>query len=78
MDRTTLTANLKPLERRGLVKLTIDKEDKRSRRLSLTVAGRKRLLKALPVWRETHAAIERALGKPNRSDNLRADLSALC
>lgn len=77
MDRTTLTANLKPLERRGLVKLTINKEDKRSRRLSLTVAGRKRLLKALPVWRETHVAIERLLGKPNRSDDLRADLRAL-
>jgi DNA-binding MarR family transcriptional regulator len=77
MDRTTVTANLKPLERRGLVKLTIDKEDKRSRRLSLTVAGRKRLLKALPVWRKTHAAIEHLLGKPNRSDDLRADLRAL-
>lgn len=77
MDRTTLTANLKPLERRGLVKVAIDKEDKRSRRLSLTVAGRKLLLKALPVWKKTHAAIERLLGKPNRSDDLRADLRAL-
>ena len=35
MDRTTLTANLKPLERRGLVKVAIDKEDRRSRRLAL-------------------------------------------
>ena len=33
MDRTTLTANLKPLERRGLLKVSVDKEDKRSRRL---------------------------------------------
>src|SRR5208282_5945904 len=40
MDRTTLTANLKPLERRRLVKVTVDAEDKRSRRLSLTPAGR--------------------------------------
>src|SRR5882757_3470670 len=31
MDRTTLTANLKPLERRGLVKVTVDETDKRSR-----------------------------------------------
>src|SRR4051812_31275358 len=29
MDRTTLTAALKPLERRGLVKVTVDPEDKR-------------------------------------------------
>src|SRR5881275_3641769 len=36
MDRTTLTANLKPLERRGLVEVTVDESDKRSRRLALT------------------------------------------
>lgn len=38
MDRTTLTANLKPLERRGLVKVSIDDADKRTRRLKLTPA----------------------------------------
>ena len=40
LDRTTLTANLKPLARRGLVKVKVDGEDKRSRRLVLTPAGR--------------------------------------
>src|SRR5208282_5187080 len=40
MDRTTLTANLKPLERRGLVTVKVDEFDKRARRLSLTPAGR--------------------------------------
>ena len=40
MDRTTLTANLKPLERRGLVEVAVDQADRRSRRLSLTPAGR--------------------------------------
>src|ERR1700736_4784252 len=40
MDRTTLTANLKPLERRGLVTVTVDDADKRTRRLKLTSAGR--------------------------------------
>ncbi len=48
MDRTTLTANLKPLERRGLIKVTVDPEDKRSRRLALTPAGKK-LLTAAPT-----------------------------
>jgi DNA-binding MarR family transcriptional regulator len=76
MDRTTLTANLKPLERRGLIKVTIDKEDKRSRRLKLTGPGRALLVKALPIWRKTHAAIERLLNK-SRPDDLRADLRAL-
>src|SRR5690242_4380112 len=36
MDRTTTTANLKPLARRGLLTMTIDASDKRSRRLALT------------------------------------------
>ena len=40
MDRTTLTANLKPLERRGLVAVRIDDMDKRTRRLMLTANGR--------------------------------------
>src|SRR6188474_2635157 len=40
MDRTTLTANLKPLQRRGLVEVSVDAEDKRSRRLAITATGR--------------------------------------
>ena len=76
MDRTTLTAALKPLERRGLVKIAVDKEDRRSRRLSLTSAGRTLLAKALPVWTETHAAIDREIA-PHSPDELRASLRAL-
>src|SRR6187455_3083098 len=43
MDRTTLTANLKPLQRRGLVKVTVDNADRRSRVMRLTPVGRKLL-----------------------------------
>jgi DNA-binding MarR family transcriptional regulator len=76
MDRTTLTANLKPLERRGLVTVSIDNVDRRSRRLALTPAGLALLVAALPVWQDQHAAIEALLTDvdPNR---LRADLRAL-
>ncbi len=49
MDRTTLTANLKPLERRGLVTVSVDCADKRNRRLTLTPPGRALLVAALPV-----------------------------
>jgi DNA-binding MarR family transcriptional regulator len=59
MDRTTLTAALKPLERRGLVTVTQDQEDKRGRRLSLTAAGHRLLAQAFPIWQQTHADIER-------------------
>src|SRR5438309_2894253 len=51
MDRTTLTAALKPLERRGLVQITPDPADRRSRILKLTASGRKLLAEALPVWK---------------------------
>ena len=76
MDRTTLTANLKPLERRGLVTVTADDADKRTRRLTLTPAGRALLGAAVPVWRRTHAEIDRVLTRSS-PDRLRADLRAL-
>jgi len=76
MDRTTLTAALKPLERRRLVKVSVDKQDRRSRRLIITPAGRALLGKAFPIWQQTHAAIERALSS-YRPNELRAALRAL-
>lgn len=76
MDRTTLTANLKPLARRGLVSVTVDKEDRRSRRLTLTSAGRALLMAAVPVWTKTHAAIDRLLARSSPED-LRAALRAM-
>jgi DNA-binding MarR family transcriptional regulator len=76
MDRTTLTAALKPLQRRGLVKVAIDKADRRGRRLTLTAAGRALLVAAMPIWTQTHAAIDAALPRPG-ADALRADLLAL-
>jgi len=76
MDRTTLTANLKPLERRGLVAVSVDDADKRARRLILTPAGRALLAAAMPIWRETHAAVETLIGISD-PDHLRADLRAL-
>ncbi|MFZ3234376.1 MAG: MarR family winged helix-turn-helix transcriptional regulator [Stellaceae bacterium] len=76
MDRTTLTANLKPLERRGLVAVTVDPADKRTRRLTLTSAGRALLAAAVPIWRETQARIERTI--PGFGpDGMRAGLRAL-
>jgi len=76
MDRTTLTANLKPLVRRGLVAVAVDETDRRGRRLVLTAPGRELLAAAVPVWRRTHEAIEAAMPKPDAA-RLRADLRAL-
>jgi len=74
MDRTTLTAALKPLERRGLVTVAADPEDKRSRLMTITAAGRALLSAAMPIWRRTQAAIEQQVASPDR---LRAELRAL-
>jgi DNA-binding MarR family transcriptional regulator len=74
MDRTTLTAALKTLERRGFVTLASDPDDRRGRLLALTETGRDRLAQALPIWCDTHGAVEETLDDPER---LRADLRAV-
>lgn len=76
MDRTTLTANLKPLARRGLVDVLVDPTDRRGRCLQITDAGRDMLVAAVPVWRSTHAEIDRLLPDAD-PDRLRADLLTL-
>jgi DNA-binding MarR family transcriptional regulator len=74
MDRTTLTANLKPLQRRGMVSVTADALDKRSRRLVLSRAGRVALAAAMPLWEEMEQTTERLVDDPIA---LRAGLQAL-
>jgi DNA-binding MarR family transcriptional regulator len=73
MDRTTITACLKPLVRDGLVAMAPG-TDRRHRLLALTPAGRRRLAAALPRWRRTQTAVRRRLRSPAR---LRAELVAL-
>src|SRR5512139_2954619 len=76
MDRTTLTANLKPLERRGLVAVAVDPDDRRGRLLSLTDAGRQVLHDAVPIWERTHAEVDR-LVSPDAMGIVRAGLRSL-
>jgi DNA-binding MarR family transcriptional regulator len=76
MDRTTLTANLKPLERKGLLKVEVDSEDRRSRRLLITQNGRAALRAAVPAWRREHQVIEAILHGSN-PERFRSDLRAL-
>lgn len=61
MDRTTLTAALKALEKPGLIALVADDKDRRIRRARLTDAGWKVLDAAIPIWRREHAALTTAL-----------------
>ncbi|HYD27209.1 MarR family winged helix-turn-helix transcriptional regulator [Brevundimonas sp.] len=75
MDRTTVTANLKPLERMGAVTVSVDPEDRRGRRAALTDAGRALLARATPVWIEEHARVE--AGLDSAADALRAGLRSI-
>lgn len=61
-DRTTLTRNLKPLERKGLVEITPG-EDRRVRMVSITDAGRATFERAKPLWAEAQAAMVERLGE---------------
>lgn len=62
MDRTTLTRNVKPLEKQGLISITPG-EDQRTRMLSLTDAGRTTLAKALPLWEQVQTRVVGELGQ---------------
>jgi DNA-binding MarR family transcriptional regulator len=76
MDRTTLTAALKPLESRGLVKIFPHPQDRRTRILKLTGKGRALLARAVSVWKQTHDEVEQLI--PDRDpDELRKNLRAL-
>jgi DNA-binding MarR family transcriptional regulator len=79
MDRTTLTAAVKTLERRRLVAVVRDPVDRRSRRLSLTEEGLAALGAAVPIWQRTHAEVEGLLGAGKLVDahGLRKGLAAL-
>ena len=76
MDRTTLTAALKPLRRRRLVQIAMNPADRRGRIMKLTPKGRKLLARAVPVWRKTHAAVESLL-PPGDPERLRKNLRAI-
>lgn len=76
MDRTTLTAALKPLVRRGLVAVAPNPKDRRSRRLTLTAEGSSLLAQAVPIWELMHRHIEAQLTEVD-PDRLRRALRAL-
>lgn len=61
MDRTTVTALLKALVRRGFVAVEAGEKDRRTRRAAVTSAGREALAEALPIWRAEHAELQARL-----------------
>lgn len=68
MDRTTLAATLKPLERDGLLRLAVNPQDRRARRIEITQEGSMRLDLCVPLWREAQARFEERYGAPKAAD----------
>jgi len=71
MDRSALGHNLRPLERDRLVALKVAAHDRRSRAITLTASGRRRLAEAKTYWRQAQGRVQQALG-PQRALALRA------
>jgi DNA-binding MarR family transcriptional regulator len=74
MDRTTLTRNLRPLQREGLIAIESG-TDKRTKSISLTDAGRAKFSEALPFWEEAQRRMREGLGE-DRVARLADDLRA--
>lgn len=74
MDRTTMAHNLQPLEREGLVTIEVKKEDRRSRLISLTEAGKTRILQGQAAWQAAQDRFEQQFG-PERAAEMRKLMS---
>ena len=61
MDRTTLTRNLKPLEKRGLIKIAAG-QDRRTREVSLTPEGEQVMTQVMPLWESSQKLVIEELG----------------
>jgi DNA-binding MarR family transcriptional regulator len=66
LDRTTLTRNLKPLQRDNLIESRAA-DDRRVRELSITKTGKTRLADALPLWRQAQEDMKARIGAKSAS-----------
>ncbi len=73
LDRTTLTRNLRPLEKQGMIK-TGAGEDRRTRMISLSKKGLNKLEKAIPLWKQAQKEVTEYLGD-NRFDKFLNELN---
>jgi DNA-binding MarR family transcriptional regulator len=76
MDRGALTHNLKPLARDGLVKISVDPQDRRNRLIGLTAQGRAKLAESDALWARAQRGFEAGFGAA-KSASLRKALEYL-
>jgi DNA-binding MarR family transcriptional regulator len=76
MDRTTVTAALKPLQRRKLVRVDVARDDARARDAVLTPAGKALLREAIPLWQVEQERLKKMLSA-EEAEALRTSLGRL-
>jgi DNA-binding MarR family transcriptional regulator len=76
MDRTTLTRNLAPPERDGLLRVALSPEDARLRVVFLTREGERAIERAYPLWATAQKQVHKLLGSSETAD-LRQRLAEL-
>lgn len=76
MDRTTLSRNIQPLERRGFVRIAPDPADRRVQIVDLTADGQSALDTAWPLWQAAQEQVQTLLGNDRRA-HLLAELQTL-
>lgn len=77
MDRTTVTAALKPLQRRGLLSVAVADNDQRSREVRLTKAGMDLLDQTIPLWTAAQADVAERLGSADEVQTFRRQLQSM-
>ncbi|WP_439360892.1 MarR family winged helix-turn-helix transcriptional regulator [Bradyrhizobium sp. DASA03007] len=68
MDRATTGHNLRPLVRDGFVEISVGKNDRRERIVTITRQGHKTHGRALAAWRRAQTAFEEAMGEQEAAD----------
>jgi DNA-binding MarR family transcriptional regulator len=77
MDRSTVTAALKPLQKSGWVRVQVSPTDKRGRDVVLTRAGRAIVARAMPRWREVQESLASELSTATSPTELRQQLQLI-
>jgi DNA-binding MarR family transcriptional regulator len=76
MDPTTLTRNVKPLEKAGFIRVARSPDDRRARVVFMTPSGERTLEAAFPLWERATKRVRAALG-PDRLEELHARLGEI-
>jgi DNA-binding MarR family transcriptional regulator len=68
MDRTTLTRNIRPLERAGLLRVARSPDDGRTKVVVITRAGERTVEAVFPVWERVIKRLRKTLGEETLSE----------